>query len=114
MQRFVALWWLVWVFSSVGCGDDGGSTTAALCEATCARAIECVDETTETVESCTEQCIAEVGVVVCDAVNEPNLDMCLSDISGLSCQALAAGQVPPICNMVCLVRVSSVALGVVQ
>ncbi|MEM7135714.1 MAG: hypothetical protein AAF500_03995 [Myxococcota bacterium] len=115
----MALWILVLVVSMVGCGsDDGGSTTAALCEATCARAIDCVEETIETVDSCTEQCIAEVGAVVCDAVNQPNLDACLSQIGGLSCEALAAAQVPPICGMVCLVRVQSfdpsVALKAVQ
>ena len=109
MQRFLMAV-MLGVLSSVllGCGDDGGSTTAAICDSTCGKVLECVaDPGDVTQESCTETCVSEFGDLVCDQVNEANLASCLAGIESLSCAALEAGQLPSVCNAVCLVRVRS-------
>ena len=110
MERLLLMVMLVSAPWLMGCGDkdDGGSTTAAICTETCARALECaVDPMGETQESCTEFCVGQAGGLVCDDVNEGNLSLCLSAIDSLSCEALAAGQAPAVCNAVCLVRVKA-------
>lgn len=116
MQRLALLWMVAVVGSLAGCGDsnDGGSTTRAICETSCERAGECVEGATdEAVAACVDQCIDGTGNQTCDEVNQGNLDLCLSQISALSCAQLEAGQAPPICNQVCLVRVRSFDMSLV-
>lgn len=109
MQRIFIVGLVLAVSASAGCGDsdDGGATTQAICSSTCARVLDCVGEVGVTQESCSDQCVSSTGNLVCDQVNQGNLDACLTGIDALSCAQLSAGQLPAICDMVCLVRVGS-------
>jgi hypothetical protein len=53
------------------------------------------------VDLCTSECVDFVGPASCDR-NQAALDSCVTDIAVLACEALAAGELPPLCQNVCV------------
>ena len=91
---------LLWVLLTLGCGShDIDPTIHALCHAACERAAECSPG--ETVDVCTSECVDFTGPASCDR-NQAAFDSCVTDIAVLTCEALAAGEFPPLCQNVCV------------
>lgn len=90
---------VLWLLLTVGCGSYRiDPTIYALCQATCERLVECSPG--EPVDVCISECVDFVGPASCNH-NQAALDSCVTDIAVLTCEALAAGELPPSCQNVC-------------
>ena len=101
LRLLVALSWLLALLLIAACGGDGGSSVwKAICDATCARGVECFPED-GSVAQCVSECLGEIGNPPCNR-NDAAIEACVEEIGELSCEDLEAGRLPsPSCFNVC-------------
>jgi hypothetical protein len=97
---FVACGSLVAALMS-GCGDQAVNPVwQALCEATCGRGFECFPDE-GSIAQCMSDCLGEIGGAPCERPNQGAVDACVAEFAIFSCEALEAGDFPPVCSWVC-------------
>jgi predicted outer membrane repeat protein len=95
----LSLWLALLLVTGCG-GDQGNSVWKAICDATCARGVECFPEE-GSVAQCVSECLSEIGNQPCNR-NDAAIEACVEGIGELSCEDLADGRLPsPSCYNVC-------------
>jgi len=82
------------------CGDDQSAAPAwrAMCEAYCARGVECFPDASAA--ECQSLCLSELKDIPCEA--DPEIvDECVSAMGTLTCDEVQAGERPRVCNHMC-------------